>query len=101
MHVMLRIDEADRADWSFGHDLGGMRRDEELAAGEGPGERGDDSPLPPRGQVQLDLVDEDDASAEERIVGMSVRRAKAPRDIADHGEEALFAVGELVEVEQG
>ena len=50
-------------------------------------------------EVQLDLVDEHDAAAEQRVVGEGVRRGEAARDVAGHGEEALFAVGELVDVE--
>jgi hypothetical protein len=80
-------------------DLRRVRGEEELAPWERVPERGHDHTLPAGMQVQVHLVDHDDAGSFERIGERGVRDREAPRQVADEGEQALLPVRELVERE--
>ena len=74
-----------------------VRRDDELAVGEGASQRREHAPLPRRMEVELDLVDDDHGVERERVVPSGRGHRHAPCDVTDDRDEALFPLRKLIE----
>ena len=55
--------------------------------------------MPRRVEVQLDLVDQHHALSSQRVWAGRVGQGEAPREIRNHGQKALLAVGELIHLD--
>ena len=97
--AVFPVQDTDTLRRDMADDLRRVRGEEELAPRKRVAERGHDHPLPAGVEVQVNLVDQHHAGAGERVRQRRVGDGEAPGEVADEGEQALLAVGELVEGE--
>ncbi|MNL20449.1 hypothetical protein D3C87_1416970 [compost metagenome] len=77
-----------------------MSGQDKLAIGEGFAQLPNQTALPFRVQVQIDLVDQDDAVAFQRVVQRLIHHRQPARDVADQRHHRLLPLRELGGVER-